>query len=183
MLKRIAIFLITVLVCINCGKIGGPDGPEPPEVVEYYNYEITYIRTSIPNPSGIDPFQLSVYFKNGSAKTVNLVKIDEYKFVGEVPGIPTHLATESNLPPNYIYVVDSKRWLETIPDPINIGQVWGKPHSVGDVFILKNTKTSLEKQLLKIVDFVWPGAPPQCEPKRAQFFTKKGGIMKDEWLP
>jgi len=163
------------------GAVTGPDDPNDNEVVEHYDYTVTYIRPpgSIVRPERADPSGIIVQFKNDVREILTPTKINDYEFTGTIVGVPTHLKKEGTLPPNRMYVVDAKRWIDMFYD----GGLWyGIPHTVGDIFKLKNLKTGEEVTLTNIAaNSLNPTWPPQCEAKEVHFWTVKGGLIKNAW--
>ena len=148
-----------------------PTVPEQ-EIMEFYDYEVTYIRMELINLDEIDPDSMELIVKGVNAVSIKLIKINDYKFVGEVKQLPTHIRGDHE--PNRVWVIDPKRWRKVIKEPT--GQAWGIPHSVGDRIIFKNKQTGYTKELQRIVTKPeWA----QYEGKMAEFFTKKGGIITD----
>jgi len=177
-------YLVSLIFFFACNSNAptGPDDPNDNEVVEHYDYTIIYIRPpgSIVRPEMSDPLMFTAQYKNGVRPTSNLTKVNDYEFTGTLVGVPTHLKKEATLLPNYIYVVDAKRWIDMWDN--GYGLLWGRPHSIGDIFKLKNNKTGAELILNNIVaNILNPTWPPQCEPKAAQFWTIKGGLIKNAW--
>ncbi|TFH50483.1 MAG: hypothetical protein E4H01_02260 [Lysobacterales bacterium] len=176
------VFAIIAMVVMFTACVGltGPEPPDPNEQVEYYDYTVTYIRPqgSIVRPEMADPPDFVAQYKNEVRPIPRLTKINDYEFTGTLVGMPTHLKGDSGLPPNYIYVVDPRRWVDMFVDV----WTWGRPHSVGDIFKLKNNKTGAELTLTNIVtntlNLSWP---VQCNPKAAQFWTIKGGTIHNSW--
>ena len=164
-------FVFLILGSIACKNSStGPDVEE----IEYYDYELIYRRPEIVNndyPWEPDIAVLGV--KGLYTWSIPLKQINKYKFVGEIKDLPIHI--KGDYEPNSVYIVDSKRWKEVYVEPS--GQVWGKPHSVGDVIILRNKQTGFIKELKNIAPN--PDFPSQYEPKMAVFRTIKGGIIKD----
>jgi hypothetical protein len=180
--------LIALMICAitlafsACVGAVGPEPPDPPEQVEYYDYTVTYIRPqgSIVRPEQMDPVVFVVQYKNEVRPIPNLTKVNDYEFTGSLGPMPTHLKKEGTLPPNYIYVVDAKRWIDMWNEGAFV--LWGRPQSVGDIFKLKNNKTGAELTLTNIVaNILNPTWPIQCEPKMAQFWTIKGGTIHNSW--
>jgi len=161
-----------------CNNPHSPKLPETPEKVEYYDYQLTYKRTTINMPDEMDPLSCFLHVKDGvQIREIQLTKINEYEFVGQIENLPTNLENDT-VPSNWIYTVDPKRWVKKWA--LVTGQEWGKPHSVGDIFILRNVQTGVTKQLMKIVANYHLEAPPECEAQEAQFKQRKGGIIVDE---
>ena len=177
-----SILVISFFSACSNGSPTGPDGPDDNEVVEHYDYTVTYIRPpgSIVRPEMSDPIMFTTQDKNGNRPNLNLTKVTDYEFTGTIVGVPTHLKKDKALPPNYICVVDAKRWVDMWTD----GTLWwGVPHSVGDIFKLKNNTTGAELILNNIVvpNPMAPSWSAQCEAKAAQFWTIKGGAIKNSW--
>jgi len=129
-------------------------GPEP-DTIEFYDYEITCIRTEFLDVYDLDPTTIQISIK------------------GIIRQLPTHMRGEWE--PNRIYVVNPRRWRKMIKMPNN--QVWGIPHSVGDRFILRNLKTGYTKELQRIVPHP---TYTKYEGTMAEFYTLKGGVIVNE---
>lgn len=175
----IPIFPIFLFLFGSAACKGTPTTPEPhrpPEQVEYYDYELTYKRTKINMPERGDPDYCFLHVKdNLQVRQIGLSKVNDYEFIGFVENLSTNLEGDT-LPSNWIYVVDSARWEDSWKEGFLI---WGKPHSVGDIFILRNLQTGVEHQLTKVVNASHVGAPPECKAQEARFKQKKGGIIVD----
>ena len=129
-------------------------GPEP-DTIEFYDYEITCIRTEFLDVYDLDPTTIQISIK------------------GIIRQLPTRMRGEWE--PNRIYVVNPRRWRKMIKMPNN--QVWGIPHSVGDRFILRNLKTGYTKELQRIVPHP---TYTKYEGTMAEFYTLKGGVIVNE---
>ena len=147
-------------------------GPEP-DTIEFYDYEITCIRTEFLDVYDLDPTTIQISIKGGAFWSLPLTKINKLKFKGIIRQLPTHMRGEWE--PNRIYVVNPRRWRKMIKMPNN--QVWGIPHSVGDRFILRNLKTGYTKELQRIVPHP---TYTKYEGTMAEFYTLKGGVIVNE---
>ena len=175
--------MISALLFSGCAQVTtGPDDPNDTEKVEYYSYTVTYTRPagSIVRPDMMDPITFTVQDKNGARPTLALTKVSDYEFTGTIPSLPTHLKKDKALLPNYICVVDPQRWIDMWDN--GYGLLWGIPHSVGNIFKLKNNSTGVELILGNVVaNPMAPSWPPQCNPLAAQFWTIKGGGIYNAW--
>ena len=182
-LAHFAICVMTGLVLTCCGGSTTPDDgkdPDPTEPVEYYDYAVTYVRPegSIVRPEEADPLIFNISFKNNTLSMPYLAKVNDYEFAGTILRLPTHRRTEGDLLPNRIYVVDKKRWVSTV---LYGSIVYGKPHTVGNTFKLKNLTTGVEVVLTNITVNTLFSCPVYCDEQMAKFWTLRGGEIVNAW--
>lgn len=177
----VAIYLILLFLLPAC-KDWNPtaSNPEQPDVT-YYTYEIKYERPAgsiIDNEWG-DPGEVLLEVKTPWGKvqtpTPALKKLSDYSFIATSPKI----AAKSSVK---VWVCDPKRWKETTQQ--SNGQIWGNPHTVGDIFTLRCIETGFQKRLLKIEDYEEAihdiGFPAGYEAKRASCKIQADGTITDE---
>jgi len=175
----IAILILLVAAIVITCKNGPIEPPVPNEEVEYYDYEVTYVRTAINMPDEPDPQEAIFRIKDEiQNRWVALTKKDDYTFTGIISHVPTHLKKDTTAS-NLVYIVDPKRWTKKMQIPGTIG-MGGVPHSVGDIIYLKNIQTGITYKLEKIVDNPLLSLPPEFDPEAAQFKTRKDGIVVNE---
>ncbi|MCP2604207.1 hypothetical protein NLC26_01855 [Candidatus Aminicenantes bacterium AC-708-M15] len=174
--KKRKIFCSLIILSFLISGVNCKNSPTSPDIeeIEYYDYELIYQRPEIVNYDfAWEPDFATLEVKGLYTWTIALKQVNKYKFIGEIKNLPIHIKGDYKL--NSIYIVDPKRWEEVYTEPS--GKTWGKPHSVGDVIILRNKQTGFVKKLEHIVPN--PDFPSQYEPKMAVFRTIKGGIIKD----
>lgn len=152
----------------GCGSATAPDRAEP-----VYDFAVTYQRTSILMAGNSDPTEL-VIVMDGVKVPRPLTKISEMTFQAEVKGLRANGGADDQ--PYAIYVVDPKRF----EAEISLGPYdYGRPHSVGDVIVLKSQRTGEETRLLDVVPniYLW-GLPAKCFPRMARFRLYEGGTFR-----
>ncbi|MCP2520878.1 hypothetical protein NLC82_04330 [Candidatus Aminicenantes bacterium AC-335-A11] len=117
---RKIIFCSLVILVVAWGLVNCKNrvtGPEEPDTIELYDYELTYTRTEINNVRDSDPRYGSLQVKGGATWHISLIKINELKFKGIIRQLPTNMRRKYK--PNWIYVVDPRRWRKVIKMPNN----------------------------------------------------------------
>jgi hypothetical protein len=141
-----------------------------------YDFEITYKRPSIACPEERDCSGPILRISGRSSRKLDWTKIiDEYTFITEVNSLTISRNEDDS---HTLYAMDPKRWEETERE--SSGLTWGIPHTVGDIFILRNKQTGFEKQLFLIVDNDNPNIPSEYKAKMAQFRVLSDGTIVDE---
>jgi len=179
--NRKIIFLIFLLMLYCCDtKDCNPFDPDPFDPddngeIQFYNYQLEYRRPvdSIVDAYAADPSRAYLTLKHDDSSRAfhpELARQSDYLFTGRLIRIPGNSNIE-------MYVVDPKRWKETSGS----GLVWGNPHAVGDIFILKCEQTGFEKELLKIVkNNKFSELPSNFDAYMAQFTVKEDGSIIDQ---
>jgi hypothetical protein len=158
---------------MSCTSTTSPHQPAP-EKEEFYDYVITYQRTAILKPENGDPSELVIVLK-GTKRIFPITKLDDYTFTCEASSLSTHVKADELS--HAIYIVDFKRFEAEWITPIHH---YGRPYSVGDIFIFKCKQTGVEKQLTNIIanTYIY-GLPAKSFPKMAPFRILKGGTIVD----
>lgn len=169
----VAFPLLLLMVFFGLCGIGCKSATVPDQARELYDFTITYRRTAIAKPENRDPTELVVVVQ-GEKFPFPLIKVSDDTFTSEAKGLPTNVDADDLQ--HAVYVIDPKRFdAEYIMGPYD----YGRPHSVGDIVILKCEQTGEEKQLTDIVPnvYLWD-LPAKCFPRMARFRILKGGAIK-----
>ena len=145
--------------------------PEPAGPV--YDFSVTYQRTAIIKAENSDPTEL-VLVVDGAKIPHPLTKLNEFTFTAEVKGLRANDGADDQ--PYAVYVIDPRRFeSETIMGPYD----YGRPHSVGDIFVLRSKLTGAETRLMDVVPntYLW-NLPAKCFPRMARFRIFKGGTFE-----
>jgi len=159
------------LLTAVCG-FGCRSATAPEQAGELYDFTVTYQRTAILKPEKSDPTELVIVVQ-GIENAFPLTKVTDVLFTAEVTDLPINVGADAL--PHAVYVIDPKRFeSDTIMGPYD----YGRPHSVGDVFVFKSKQTGADTQLTDIVPntYLW-GLPAKCFPRMARFRILKGGTI------
>ena len=169
----VAIPLVLLLASLALCGVGCNSATAPEPAGPVYDFSITYQRTAIVKAENSDPTELFIVVE-GAKIPLPLAKIDDYTFTSEVKGLRVNSGSGDQ--PYAVYVIDPRRFeSETVMGPYD----YGRPHSVGDIFIFKSKLTGEETRLMNIVPntFLW-NLPAKCFPRMARFRLFKGGTFK-----
>jgi hypothetical protein len=165
----VALALVMLAMALCGAGCRSATAPEPAGLV--YDYSVTYLRTAVVKAENSDPTELFIVVK-GAKIPYPLTKVNETTFTAEVKGLRVSDAGEE---PYAVYVIDPKRFeSEAFMGPYH----YGRPHSVGDVFVFKSKLTGEETRLKDIVPntYLW-GLPAKCFPRMARFRIFEGGTF------
>jgi hypothetical protein len=166
------LFISSILaVCLSAGGCGSATAPDQVETL--YDFSVTYQRTAILKAENSDPTELIVVIEPVKVP-LPLTKVGETLFQAEVKGLRANDGTDDQ--PYAVYVIDPKRFeAEIFLGPYD----YGRPHSVGDVFVFKSKLTGEETRLMDVVPntYLW-GLPAKCFPRMARFSIHRGGTFR-----
>jgi len=160
--------LSMALFGVGCSSATAPEPAGP-----VYDFSVTYQRTAIIKAENSDPTEL--FLVVDSAKIPRpLTKLDDFTFTSELKGLRANDGADDQ--PYALYVIDPRRFeSETIMGPYD----FGRPHSVGDIIVLRSKLTGVETRLMDVVPntYLW-NLPAKCFPRMARFRLFKGGTFE-----
>jgi hypothetical protein len=172
-MKASAVISISSILAVCLGAAGCGSTTAPDRAVTLYDFSVTYQRTAILKAENSDPTELVVIIE-GAKVPLPLTKVSETLFQAEVKGLRANGGADDQ---SYaVYVIDPKRFeAEIFLGPYD----YGRPHSVGDVFVFKSKLTGEETRLMDVVPntYLW-GLPAKCFPRMARFRIYDGGTFR-----
>ena len=169
----VAFLLVLLIGSVALCGLGCNSATAPEPAGPVYDFSVTYQRTAIVKAENSDPTELFLVVE-GAKIPLPLAKLDDYTFTSEVKGLRANSGAGDQ--PYAVYVIDPRRFeSETIMGPYD----YGRPHSVGDIFIFKSKLTGEETRLMDVVPntYLWD-LPAKCFPRMARFRIFKGGAFE-----